>query len=62
MKLMVKTFCLSALFILTSCAHHQGCSTSGKQCEMHSCCKKDQCKMKSEGNSAEENKEAPAAK
>jgi hypothetical protein len=53
MKLILKTFVLSTLFILTSCAHHGGCNSCNKccdssQCEMHKDGKKDQCPMKSE--------------
>ena len=63
MKSILKASLLSALFILTSCAHHHGCTSCGKeQCEMHKDCSKDQCPMKSEHKDSAVKEEAPAKK
>jgi hypothetical protein len=49
MKNIFKISLLSALFVLTSCAHYGSCCKSKEgQCEMKKDCKKEHCSMKSE--------------
>ncbi|MBC7537991.1 MAG: hypothetical protein H7281_04170 [Bacteriovorax sp.] len=63
MKSFVSVAMLSALFILTSCAHHHGVSKSCEsQCDMHKDGKKEQCPIKSEHADSKAVEEAPAKK
>jgi hypothetical protein len=50
MKNILKITILSALFVLTSCAHHSKCCKSDGKCEMKAGCdkNKEQCPMKAE--------------
>ncbi|RPJ68905.1 MAG: hypothetical protein EHM20_17010 [Alphaproteobacteria bacterium] len=45
MKSMIKASLITALLVLTSCAHHRGCKGS---CDKENCKKEGQCKMKGE--------------
>ncbi|MDD4974010.1 MAG: hypothetical protein PHY93_06645 [Bacteriovorax sp.] len=64
MNSILKAFVLSTLFILSSCAHHRGCSKccDSSQCEMHKDGKKEQCPMKSEHADSTTKEVAPAKK
>lgn len=53
MKSMIKASLITALLVLTSCAHHRGgCCKKDGQCEMKTKC--EQCPMKTEAAPATE--------